>query len=64
MTVILLSLLNAKRAIRLFAGVAAAAAVCAAVFGALGALDELYRQLWVENYLGDKYVQNQPRQFC
>jgi len=45
------------------AGGAAAAAVCFGGFAVAGALDELYRQVWIDNYLGDRLVAEQPRQF-
>ena len=40
---------------RLFLGVAVTFAACLGYFVLTGSLDELYQQVWYENYLGDKY---------
>jgi hypothetical protein len=38
-----------------FAGVAVTLGACLTYFAATGSLDDLYHQVWYENYLGDKY---------
>lgn len=44
-------------------GVLAAAIVALGAFAAAGALDDLVRQVWYENYLGDKLSEELPRRF-
>ena len=46
-----------RRALRLLAGVVLAAATGLGAFAAIGGLDEAWRQLIVENYLGDRLVE-------
>jgi len=46
---------------RVFAGAAVAFGACLLYFAATGSLDDLYQQVWYENYLGDKYsVEPEP----
>ncbi len=40
---------------RLFAGAAGMFGLCLLYFVATGSLDDFYRQVWYENYLGDRY---------
>ena len=53
-----------REALLVFAGAGAAFAAAVAYFVATDSLLALYRQVWVENYIGEKYAERVPMAFA
>jgi hypothetical protein len=52
-----------RRSGPLFGGAIAMVALAGAILAATGALDELIRYVWVENYVADRFTEEAPRVF-